>query len=297
MGYLFAFIGIFCGATKGFCGKKTSDYTSDLQRASYANFLRMLICILVGFVFSLAECGISGFNAPLEVILTAALSGIATSVFVISWLFAVRRGAYMLVDVFLTLGVILPIILSLIFYGEPIDKFDVIGFSLLLIATLVLFSYSNKAKQKVKLCDVLLLALSGLANGAVSFSQKMFIHSSSGTAASVFNFYTYIFSAFVLGICFVILNFKSEKKQEIKKTPLGIYVYIAIMALCLFGTSYFNTLAAERLSSAQLYPLCQGCAIILSTAMAAVFFKEKVNAKLLIGIGIAFAGLLIMNLL
>lgn len=60
-------------------------------------------------------------------------------------------------------------------------------------------------------------------------------------------------------------------------------------------TSYFKTLAAGFLLSAQLYPLNQGATLILSTAMAAVFFGEKPNAKCIAGILCAFVGLIVMN--
>ncbi len=69
------------------------------------------------------------------------------------------------------------------------------------------------------------------------------------------------------------------------------------MALCLFANSFFKTLAAQHLSSVLLYPLLQGSALILSTIMSAVFFKEKLTAKCIVGIVIAFIGLIIINML
>ena len=81
--------------------------------------------------------------------------------------------------------------------------------------------------------------------------------------------------------------------QTVKK----IVLYIAIMAICLFANSYFKTLAATKLDSAQLYPLNQGAALIMSMGMSALFFKEKVTPKAILGIALAFVGLLVMNVL
>ena len=69
------------------------------------------------------------------------------------------------------------------------------------------------------------------------------------------------------------------------------------MAFCLFANSYFKTLASGYLSAVLLYPLNQGCSLILSAIMAAVLFKEKITIKAVIGILTAFIGLLIINLL
>ena len=74
-------------------------------------------------------------------------------------------------------------------------------------------------------------------------------------------------------------------------------MYIVIMSVMLIANSYFKTKAATHLDSAQLYPLNQGMALILSTLLASVLFKEKLTAKCVIVICIAFAGLLIMNVL
>jgi multidrug transporter EmrE-like cation transporter len=69
------------------------------------------------------------------------------------------------------------------------------------------------------------------------------------------------------------------------------------MSVMLIANSYFKTKAATHLDSAQLYPLNQGMALILSTLMASVFFKEKLTLKCVVGIFIAFIGLIVMNVL
>lgn len=55
--------------------------------------------------------------------------------------------------------------------------------------------------------------------------------------------------------------------------------------------------AAGHLNAVLLYPLNQGCALILSTVMSVVLFKERFTARSGIGILTAFAGLLIIDLL
>ena len=96
---------------------------------------------------------------------------------------------------------------------------------------------------------------------------------------------------------FFLLGKGGDNGVPIQQTVKKIALYIAIMALCLFGNSYFKTLAAAKLDSAQLYPLNQGAALILSMGMSAIFFKEKVTPKAILGIVLAFLGLLVMNLL
>ena len=58
-----------------------------------------------------------------------------------------------------------------------------------------------------------------------------------------------------------------------------------------------KTLAAARLDAILMYPLSQGADMILSSAMASILFREKLTPKGIAGISLAFAGLLIINLL
>lgn len=114
-------------------------------------------------------------------------------------------------------------------------------------------------------------------------------------SAAVFNFYTYIFAAVILIVFFALTHKKEQTidRENVKK----IFPFILTMAICLFAYSYFRTLAAGYLSAVLLYPLNQGCNLIVSSIMAAVAFKEKLTVKAIIGIITAFVGLLIINVL
>lgn len=297
IGYVFAFAAIICGATKGFCGKKISGYTKAPRSAAFSNVIRMLLCIVIGFFFVLFDGGIGGLAVGSDLILISLLSGVSTAVFVITWLLAVRRGAYMLVDVFLTVGVIIPMVLSSIFYSDSFGVSEILGFLLLVTAAVILCGYSSSVKAKLGLADILLLAVAGAANGIVGFSQKMFVNSSSEAPASVYNFYTYIFAGAVLVGFFLLSKDKEGEEVSYPKLLKKIIGFVAIMAVCLFANSYFNTLAAEHLQASVLYPLTQGSGLILSTLMSAFFFGEKIKPRLILGVAITFAGLLIINFL
>ena len=90
-----------------------------------------------------------------------------------------------------------------------------------------------------------------------------------------------------------------RKKENGKGSDFSprMAIYILIMAVCLFFSSYTKTLAADYLSSVTLYPLCQGLSLVGSIIMAALFFGEKPNAKCIFGVCLAFASLMIINFL
>ncbi|MBQ8358014.1 MAG: hypothetical protein IJX39_09455 [Clostridia bacterium] len=306
MGYLFVGIACLCGAVKGYCGKKTSGSADTLSGAMLINTVRMLLCIVIGFFFILLyERDVTALAVNGKLLLISALSGLGTSLFVVSWLLAVRQGAYMMLDVFLTLGVLVPLLLCYFLFGDPIAPLQWVGLGLLLIATYIMCTYNNRIKKRMTFASFLLLVLCGAANGVSSFAQKWFIHDFPAGSTTVFNFYTYVFSAAVLIIPLlaVICKGRLTKKgaavprtQNALRVVTGVLPYLVIMALCLFLHSFFTTTAARYLSPAQLYPLSQGTGLILSLLMAAILFKEKITPRCMVGILIAFGALVIINL-
>ena len=296
MAYLYLCIALLSGATKGYCGKRTSGRITGWRDTMLANFLRMLLCIGIGLGMVLLGGEADGLLPGGKALAIYALSGISTSVFVVTWLVAVRTSAYMLMDVFLMLGVIVPMSLGSLCYGETIRWNQWVGLGVLLLATFILCSYNNGIKQKLTMKGFVIMLISGVANGLTGFSQKMFQKEAIEASVSVFNFYTYAFSALSLGL--VLLLTKRTKEQQEGGSAIGkVFGFVAVMAVCLFLNSYFMTLAAAGIPAARLYPLDRGASIILSGLMSAVLFKEKLNAKAVLGLTLAFIGLLIINML
>ena len=302
MGYLFLSLAVLAGATKGFCGKKISGVAKTFADASLVNFLRMFFCIIIGAAMMLGAGNVPFSSLNGTVIAISALSGITTAIFVISWLLSVRSGAYVMLDVFLMLGVGVTVSACRIFLGEEIRLNQIIGFVILVVAAYIMCSYDVSLNGKMSPGKIALLVLCGVANGLTDFSQKLFVYKVENISAAEFNFYTYIFSAITLLAVFLVLKIRAHKNDADQdgdsKMKLGrVLIVVGIMAVCLFLNSYFKTLAAQRLDSALLYPLNQGSALILSIIMASVFFKEKITARCIVGVCMAFGALLIINLL
>ena len=301
MGYLFLALALAAGITKGFCGKKTSFAIKSSSDSMIINVLRMLACIFIGFALMAIQGDVSALAADGLTILICAMSGIASAAFVVSWLLSVKSGAYMMVEVFLLLGVMVPIVLCRIFFGEEIGIWQIVGIVILLVAVFIMCTYNVSLKGKMSIGSILLLLLCGLANGLTSFSQKWFVQVYPKGSVAAFNFYTYVFAAAALLVAYFIFRAADKRGEHKPRSPIAvikpIVLYVIVMAVCLFANSYFITLAAQHLDAVKLYPLNQGGAVILSLLMSALIFKEKINAKCIVGISLSFVALLMINLL
>jgi len=295
MGYLFLIVALLTGTTKGYCGKKTSGYTNGFRDAVFANCIRMLLCTVIGLGLILVSEDPGHLILSGNMLLISAFSGISTAIFVVTWLVCVRKSAYMMLDIFLMLGVLIPLIASNVLFHEAIKPTQWIGIAILFAAVVIMCSYHNTIKEKLTPGALILLLICGAASGLADFSQKLFVKLIPDGSAAVFNFYTYLFAAVVLLITFAATKetISPTEKADYKK----IFGYILVMAICLFANSYFKTPAAGHLQALVLYPLNQGCGLILSAVMSSFLFKEKLTVKAVIGILVAFIGLLIINLI
>jgi drug/metabolite transporter (DMT)-like permease len=295
MGYLYLCIALIAGTTKGFCGKKVSTSIHGTRGALAANLLRMLLCTIIGIAIIFLSGDLNKAAPSLTLILIGGLSGLSTAVFVVTWLLLVRKSAYMLLDVFLMLGVLVPLIGCQVLYGESIDLKQLFGILLLLVATGFMCGYNNQIKTKLTPAGIGLLILCGLANGITDFSQKIFVKTLPDTPPTVLNLYTYLFAALALVIVYGLM--KKESLTDDRRQTVKAALYITVMAISLFLHTYGKTAAAQHLDAVLLYPLLQGAALILSTAMATVFFKERLHARCIIALLITFLGLLFINVL
>lgn len=297
MGYLFLSIALLTGAIKGYCGKKTSSAVTGVSGAMLANLVRMVLCIFIGFAIICLQKDVESLKVSLEMLGISLLSGISMSAFVVTWLLSVRKGAYMMVDVFLMLGTVIPISMSALLFHEEVRLNQIIGFGVLVAAAVVMCSYNNSIKkEKMSFSAFIVLLMCGTTSGLCDLSQKLFVNATEGYSNAIFNFYTYVFSALVIFVCYLFMGDKDGNKASLTGIKC-VFGYISVMSLCLFLNSYFKTEAAQYLSASILYPMAQGCSLILATAVAAIFFKERVTAKAILGIVLAFVGMLVINLL
>ena len=185
MGYLFIFLAIFAGVTKGYCGKRASEHVTEFKDTMLMSLLRMIICIVIGLAVLLFNDGIAELRPSGQLLATSALSGFMTSALVVTWLYSVKRAPYMLAEIFNMLGVVVTVILSLVIYSEPLSVRETIGLLMLIGALILMCSYD----KKIKLGTLILLICFGLSSGLADFSQKIFVNSGDGAPVAKFKRY------------------------------------------------------------------------------------------------------------
>ena len=115
MGYCFVLISLLAGTTKGFLGKLLSKQVLNYNSSVFVNLIRMVICIFIGFGILLTE---PITKVDIYGIVFGVFAGISISVFTITWLLAIKYGAFMLVSIAQMFGVIVTLLLSFVVLDE-----------------------------------------------------------------------------------------------------------------------------------------------------------------------------------
>ncbi len=296
MGYLFLTLALSAGIVKAYCGKRSSYAITRTRDAITITTVRMLLCCVIGFILPLATN--TSFAVLSErMLLIAIASGICSAGFVVFWLISVRNSMYMMVEVFVAGGVLVPLVFCNILYDEPIGLADMICVGLILVGIYLISAKGKAEKGRWNARGIALLVVTMLFSGASNLTQKMYANEFPGGNALVFNFYVYVFAAAVLIVISAVLSIKDREPIKISlRVVKPIWLYVTIMAGCLFLNSYFNTMAASHLDAVVLYPVSQGLAMVLSLVMAVVIFKEKITPKAGVGIALTLAAIILLNI-
>lgn len=314
-------VALLCLTVKGYCGKRTSSAVRHTGDAYLFNLLRMLLCMLIGIVLVCAE-GAQGF-LRLEggMLAICALAGVANAAFLVSWLFAVQKNAMVSVDVSLTLGSLLPSVLCALLFHEPLSWAKMIGFALIVFASVILAGHSKQTVGSSGSLGFLLLIFATVGDGLSNFAQQLYkqYYTEVGSLArgvyypkTVYHFYTYVFAALTLAL--ILLGYSlyhrgraASARDSADPSPRSarsslsprILGHIFIMAVCLFAANYFQTVATNDygVSSQMLYPIIKGGCLITVNFTAMLFFHERITRRSMLGSLIALAGIVCMSLL
>ncbi len=291
LGYLFIFISVACGVARGFGSKMVSGSVKTLRDNLDICLYRNAICCVFSFITALIVGGV-GFSFNLTEIVISAIAGITMAIFISSWLFAIKSDSYMLVSACASSSFIVPTILGVFFLGEKITLNKIIAFVIIVSALFFLLRYNIKINGKIHLKSLILLSVVLLSQGINQAMQKIYTHNFPHKDVSHYTFYAAVFT--VLSIL-IMIPFSKRDKESKKTTVLlypKVFFYATVMALALFGNTYFQTLASRSVDALILYPLSSALSLGGASAMSAIFFGEKMNRDSVIGVVLVFIALL-----
>ena len=215
------------------------------------------------------------------------VGSIAGVFFFLSFIFyqiSIRDNGAGLSGTFAKLGILVPMIFSILFWRELPTSIQWIGI-VLSLAAIIIVNLSKDTLSKFNFKPTLLLLFS--FGGLAEFSNKIFQKYAINDYKDLFLFSVF-FVAFMISILYVAL-----RKSKIRFTDILIGFAVGIPNLF---SSYFLILALDIITTSVVFSIYSAGSIVLITLGSFLAFGEKVATKNKFAIALIVVALVLINL-
>lgn len=204
---------------------------------------------------------------------------------------SIKVNGATLTSAFGKLGVMVPLAMSLLVFGEKPAIVQVVGILVALAALVVINLPSKDESNKAATYSFALLILTFLGNGLADSMAKVFEHIGSRSDDRIYIFFIFASACLITAILAYVEYKKTSKKIIPKELLAGIAVGIPN-----YYSSFFLLGSVERLPSFLVYPIFSTGTILLVMVVSTLLFRERPSKTQYIGIAMILAALVLLNL-
>lgn len=236
---------------------------------------------------------LGGFNG--QMLLIAMCSGCFLALNSFCGIKALLGGTLVLNSIFGTAGLIIPCVLGIFVFDEPVSLLQCICIAAVFAATVLLIGSAKDIRGEFKPQTLLYLLLSFFSNGMVMFCQKLFGFLQPQGNVSMFSMFTFLMPALAL-MCALPSLAKTEGKAEGKR-KLGkkLILCASVLAFAVFVIQQLVTYLTPLMSSALLFTLVNGSATVIAAIIGAAMYKEKLTPKSICGVILGIGAMIVMK--
>ena len=194
-----------------------------------------------------------------------------------------RKNGVVLSSVFMKLGLLVPMVLSVFLFAEIPTGMQCIGF-VLAVGAIILINYEKGTSFSGAKLPLVLMLLAGGSGDAMS---KVFEVYGPAAAADLFLFYTFV-SAFLMCVVLIL-----RKKESPNKYAL---IFGALVGIPNFFSAKFLLMALGRLPAVIVYPSYSVATILAVTLAGICLFKERLRRSQWTALAVILAALVMLNI-
>lgn len=195
----------------------------------------------------------------------------------------VQKNGVVLSSIFMKLGLLVPMVLSIVFFGEMPGWLQMLGF-FVAIGAMILINY-EKGKNNAASAGGLILLL--LAGGGADAMSKVFEEVGANELANQYLFYNFLMA---LLLCLVLVIRKREK--------IGGYeiLFGTLLGVPNFFSTKFLLRALNDLPAVLAYPTFSVGTILAVTLAGVCLFHEKLRRRQIFAMIMILFALILLNL-
>jgi len=284
---------ILCYTFQGLFGKMySSAYTGEESDATPV--FSCIYGVIVGVSVLAVALGFR-FEASLATWGLGIANGLMLFLYNLGVIKASRTGPFSLQSIFrLFGGVVVPMLFSMLFWGDRLNAMQIIGIVVMLVSFVVINIDGNALKGVKKGYAgwvALLFTVNGLYGTLMAGQQQVM----NGAQSNEMIVITFLSSALISLVSLVVSRrgetgkaFRMSGKAWGHAIGAGVVAALAVVQLM--------ALINRMDSLAVFYTVENGMVLVLTVVMSAIMFKEKLNRNVIIGIGLSVISLVLLSL-
>ncbi len=251
-----------------------------------------LTCALIAFI---QMPGKDRFcQAAPTTLLMSVISGFLYVAGLVTMQSSVRLNGAALSSAFSKLGILIPLLMSFLIFGETPTWYQAAGLLLSLAAIVVLNlkgrdTENGREKQSRAALTILLLTL--LACGGSEGMAKVFERLGDPKEDTRYFFFLFLTAALLTAVLAV-----AEMRKNGKKIRPGELAAGVLAGIPNYFSSYFLLKALNSLPAILVYPSFSVGTILMVTAAGALLFRERLDRRQWTGLGLILTALVLLNL-
>ena len=202
----------------------------------------------------------------------------------------------------------IPCIVGIFIFNEPMSVWQWIGLALFAVAMYFMIAQTKvkekKMSSKISVKTVVMLILTLIAGGGTMVAQNEFAKIVPNGNVATYSFLMFALNAIILYSCYGIMCFRKGKKVAVigekteKKTLSKVLLLCGlILAFAVFLINILVTELGKSVDSAVLFSVSYAISILITILVGAIYYKEKITPKNVIGILLCVGALAMINFL
>lgn len=221
-----------------------------------------------------------------------AIFAVGYAVAISALIIALKIGPIMLTNLFINLSLVASGIWGLIFWGEPLTVFVIIGIVLTAVSIALCLFTGKKSEQKITIKWAIFMTLAFVGNAACIISQAQQQKDFSGQHGDMFMFF-----ATALALIVIIINYIRSDKTDTKIMLKKAVHFPIISGVSNLVINTFNIILAtsEIIPASVRFPVISVCTLMAISIFSLFVFKEKLRWWQWIGIGLGIVATVLLS--
>jgi drug/metabolite transporter (DMT)-like permease len=241
------------------------------------------VCSLLGAAyagFDLVQPGVEGFPVTLGLGL---ISGVLYLTSLVMFQSNTNKRGVVLSSVFMKLGLLVPIVASVLFFNEMPTAYQIVGFVIAIFAIILINRNGKTGGQSFGIGLIIMLLLSGGAD----VMAKIFDVLAPQSLSALYLFYNFA-TACVLCVVLVIRNKERPTFRE--------FLYGTLMGIPNFFSAKFLLASLTQLPAVVVYPSFSVATMLIVTLTGVIAFRERLSKLQWAALSAIIVALVLLNI-